>query len=368
MKIVSTSYVNTPEFNDPGKWLERISFFTGILEQLAKEHEVHSIEQINYKGKLEQLGVQYHFLNFTIPATYFPFPLHGYIKKLKPDIVFVNGFIFPLQIIQLKQALSSGAKIIVINRAEKPATGTKGFLQKQADRFVSRYFFTSREQGDAWIKQGIISNENKITEVIGASSSFSVMNSDMARTMTGMQGNPVFLWVGRLDNNKDPLTAIKAFDTFIKQKPLARLYMIYHTEELKNEIINLCKKNKDLENAVTLIGKVPHEEMQYWFNSADFIIAASHYEGSGIAVCEAMSCGCIPILSGIPSFKKMTGYGKCGLLFEPGDNRSLLQALMQAEVLNSEEEKNKVLQQFKEELSFEAIGNKINNIISSLNY
>ena len=365
MKIVSTSYVNTAEFNDPDQWLDRISFFTGILEELAKQHEVESIEQINYSGMLERKGVKYHFLNFKKPKLYFPGKLHAYIKRLQPDIVFVNGFVFPLQIIQLRLKLGSRVKIVVINHAEKPSTGFRKILQRMADRYVHRYLFTSKEMGMEWVQRGIIANEHKIEEVMEASSNFSVMDKEEARKKIGVNDGPVFLWVGRLDANKDPMTVIKAFGTFIKQKPSAKLYMIYHTEELKDEIIEFYKKDNDLKNAVTLIGKVPHEEMQYWHNSADFIISASHYEGSGVAVCEAMSCGCIPILTNIQSFRKMTGPGKCGLLYEPGDDEGLLKILLQTGRLNMEEEKNKVLQQFKEELSFEAIAKKINAIINT---
>ena len=366
MRIISTSYVNTPEFSDPGKWLNRISFHTGIFEELAKQHEIESIEQINYSGVLKRNGVNYHFLNFNRPKLYFPRKLHSYIKRKKPDIVFVNGLIYPLQVIQLRATLGSKVKIIAINHAEKPRTGLRKFLQQLADRCVHRYFFTSKEMGLEWVQRGIITNENKIDEVMEVSSFFSVMDREKAIARTCVTGDPVFLWVGRLNANKDPLTVIKAFGEFIKHKPSARLYMIFHTEELKNALINFFKKDTDLQNAVILVGKVPHEEMQYWYNSAGFIISASHYEGGGVAVCEAMSCGCIPVLTNIPSFRKMTGQGKCGLLFEPGNAGSLLQELLKTDKLNIEDEKNKVLKQFKDELSFEAIAKKINSVIDSL--
>lgn len=366
MKIVSTSYINTPSFTDPEQWLDRISFFTGILEELSKKHQVDSIEQISYSGKLERNGVIYHFLNDKNSGTYFPMKLHRYIKKLNPDIVFVNGFIFPLQIIQLRLILGKRVKIIVINHAEKPGAGLRRFLQRRADRFVQRYFFTSEETGIDWVQQGIIANENKIVEVMETSSVFSVMDKEKARAKTGVTGTPVFLWVGRLDANKDPLTVLKAFSPFIKQQPSVKLYMIYHTEELKDEIIQLYEKDHDLQKAVKLVGKVHHKEMQYWYNSADLIISGSHYEGSGIAVCEAMSCGCVPILTRIPSFRKMTGHGSCGLLYEPGNAEALLKILLQTRQLDMEKERIKVLQQFRQELSFEAIAKKIDVELTSL--
>ena len=366
MKIVSTSYTNTVEFTDPVAWLQRINFYTGILEALALNCQVESIEQINYSGVLESNGVKYHFLNFKKPTLYFPRLLHRYIKKLQPDIVFINGFIFPLQIIQLRLKLGRAVKIIVINHAEKPDTGIRKFLQHQADRFVDTYFFTASEMGLAWVQQGIIAHAGKIAEVMEASSVFGIMDKENAISRTGATGKPVFLWVGRLDANKDPITVIKAFAIFIQEQPAAKLYMIYHTAVLIDEIKTLCKKDETLANAVIMVGKVPHNEMQYWYNSADFIVAASHYEGSGVAVCEAMSCGCIPLLTNIPSFNKMTGPGKCGLLYEAGNDSELLKLLLQTTVLNIENERIKTLQQFKAELSFEAIAKKINQVIASL--
>jgi hypothetical protein len=64
MKIVSTSYVNTNTYNNPEAWLERISFYTGLLEELAKHYTVESIEQINYNGKLQKNKSNLSFSQF----------------------------------------------------------------------------------------------------------------------------------------------------------------------------------------------------------------------------------------------------------------------------------------------------------------
>jgi len=366
MKILSTSYTNTPEFNDPGKWLERIIFYTGILEQLAKEHGVESIEQINYTGELKRNGILYHFLNYKKKKLYFPLNLHRYIKKIKPDIVFVNGLIFPLQVIQLRLKLGRAVKIIVLHRGEKPYSGIKGVLQNLADKMINAYFFTSAEFGKEWTQQGNISDEKKIHEVIQASSVFHPQEKTQARSKLNIDGSPVFLWVGRLDKNKDPLTVVKAFLQFLEFQPLAKLYMIYQTEELLNEVKVLIQHDNKSIEAIEPVGEVPHQQLQTWYNAADFIISGSHHEGSGIAVCEAMSCGCIPVLTDIISFRKMTGPGKCGLLYEPGNAAALLKILLQTIELEIEKEREKTLQHFKEELSFEAIAKKINTVINSL--
>jgi len=366
MKLVFTSYGGSPEYNKPEAWLKRINAWTGILEKLSVNNTVIAIERINYEGLYEQNGVQYYFTRLTKRVVRFPWRMHRIVKQLQPDIVFVNGFIFPWQIIQLRWKLGKGIKIIVMTHAEKPYTGFRKLLQRQADSCVHNYFFTSKEMAVEWIRQGIIANKNKVTEVMEASSSFYPIENQKALAKTGITGDIVFLWVGRLDANKDPLTVIRAFGEFLKQQPSAKLYMIYHTEELLSEIIRYCEKDTNLQKAIKLIGKILHDDMQYWYNSVDFIISGSHYEGSGVAVCEAMSCGCIPVLTNIQSFRKMTGPGKCGLLYEPGNDKDLLAALLKTRKLDIETERTRVLQQFKEELSFEAIAKKIDEVLTSM--
>jgi glycosyltransferase involved in cell wall biosynthesis len=140
--------------------------------------------------------------------------------------------------------------------------------------------------------------------------------------------------------------------------------MIYQSDELIEQVNDLLRQKQSCNGKIKLVGSIPHKELLHWYNSADFFITGSKYEGSGVAVAEAMSCGCIPITTDFISFKKMTGNGKCGLMFEAGNEKSLLSALMQTSKLNYESERASVIQQFQEELSFKAIAKKINRIIT----
>jgi glycosyltransferase involved in cell wall biosynthesis len=197
------------------------------------------------------------------------------------------------------------------------------------------------------------------------SSVFSPTDKMEAKRKTGVTGEPVYLWVGRLNENKDPLTAIRAFLRFADLKPSARLYMIYHTDELlepMQTIINLSPHRE----SITLVGELPHDELQYWFNSADFTLSASHYEGSGTAVCEAMSCGCVPIVTDIPSFRMITDNGRCGLLYEPGNEHALLDALRPSCEIDLPRKQKAALDYFKTNLSFGAIAKRIQEVVDSL--
>ncbi len=363
MKFVFASYVYTYEFNDPVKWLNRIRFYTGVLDELAKTHQVISIEQIDYEGEHIKDGVQYFFKRFS--HSLFPVESHRFIKQLTPDVVVIQGLHFPLQVIQLRLLLGKKTKIIIQNHAERPFIGLKKHLQKSADRFTDAYLFASHNMGVEWIKKGNLSSVKKIHEVMEVSSVFTLMDKTAAIRKTGITGNPVFLWVGRLNENKAPLTVVRAFLQFVNVQLGARLYMIYHTDELLPQIKNELELSPN-GKVIKLIGKVPHDDLQHWFNSADIIISGSHYEGSGTAVCEAMSCRCMPLVTDINSFRMITDNGRCGLLYEAGNEAALLSALMQTRQINIAEKQKASLEYFRSNLSFETIARRFEEVVLSI--
>jgi len=365
MRYVSVTFGASTEISSPEAWFERTRPYSGILQCLAAGNDVINVKRIDYEGNVIHKGIDYRFIRTGNSDSAFPRKLIRYVKELSPDVVLVQGLHLPLQIILLRRALGKKVKFIAQNHAEKPAGGLKKILQKKADKCIDAYLFASHGLGTDWLKQGIISSAEKIHEVMEVSSAFSPMDKTKALAWTNAKGSPVFLWVGRLDTNKDPLTVLKAFLRFSMTCPDARLYMIYQTEELLPAVRELLSSSLH-SDSVILIGKMPRAELRYWCNSADIILSGSHYEGSGTAVCEAMSCGCMPVVTDIPSFRMITDNGNCGLLYKAGDEEGLLSILKKIPQMNIAEKQDKSLGYFKSNLSFEAIAKRIQEIAESL--
>ena len=364
MRVIHLSYVvPKPKFTDPEVWLRRINFTIGVLESMSSYGEIIGIYHIHHTGVLERNGVTYHFPGYNRWQLLLPFRFNRYVKKLAPDVIIVHGIISPWQVLMLKYTLGNKIKIIVQHHAERPLRDIRQYLQKWADRYISAYLFCSIDLAKPWVDRHQIQNLSKVKEIMEASSSFYPMDKNVARAKTGVTGDLVYLWVGGLDANKDPLTVVGAFIKFSKDNSDAKLFLIYQDFQLFDELKALIS-DEHAENVIHLVGKVDNPDLLYWFNSGDFIISSSHYEGSGIAVCEAMSCGCIPILTNIPSFRMMTDKGRVGLLYEAGKENDLLVALQKSLKLSQAETKKQVVEQFGNELSFEAIARKIMNVIN----
>ncbi len=365
MRIVHLSYAHITDYDDPEKWLDKLDFYTGIPEAMASDATIKSIHCISYDGIMQRNGVEYHFLNLKDWQLYDPLTMSGYVKRLNPDVVIVHGLIFPLQILFLKLQLNNEVKIVVQHHAERPLTNALRFIQPWTDRYIDAYLFCSTDLADQWIDRGLISDKSKVYEVMEASSPFTTTNKDVALKKSQVSGNKVFLWVGGLHDRKDPLLMVSAFARFAKSTPGSRLYMIHQSSELIQEVGRVIQI-EGVSDSIVLVGNVLHHDLAYWYNSADFIVSTSKYEGSGLAVCEGMSCGCIPILSDIPSFRMMTDNGRIGFLFSSGKIDALVSVLENSCDVDITKEKQKVLQRFTDALSFSAIADKMLKLFRSI--
>lgn len=287
------------------------------------------------------------------------------IRKEQPDVILIHSFIYAWQILILRLIVGKRVRLIVQNHAEKPFNGMKQQLQKLADRYISAYLFVSHKQAEPWLNKKIISSEQKIYEVMEGSTSFTLNDKHQAKMTIAEPGTVLFLWVGRLDQNKDPLTVLKAFKSYWQDGHNAKLIMIYNSYELLKEVEEFITVN-NLSDCILLKGSTEHSELEVYYNAADYFILGSHDEGSGYALCEAMACGCVPVVTTIPSFMNMLNNGQCGYVFEPGNVKSLYDTLCAIDPQQLPLYRKSVLNKFSEDLSHEAIGKKISAIVKKL--
>lgn len=295
-----------------------------------------------------------------------PFALCRHIRREAPEIVMVHGFTFPIQLLLLRLLKPKHTKLIIQHHAEKPFTHpVKRWFQKIAYSPADAFLFTSKALAIPFLEHGIIRNSKKIHEVMEGSTLFKALPKQEARRMLNIPDGTVFLWVGRLDANKDPFTVLKAMHHLKETGEPFKLYMIYGSNELEEQVRNYTDE-QGLQEQVILIGQTEHEVLESWYSAADYFVAASHYEGSGIALCEAMACGCIPIVSNIPSFATMTERGRYGLLFETGNEQDLFKQLSALKQLDTKQMSSSVVAHFQQHLSLEAIGKRFLAIANSV--
>ncbi|MCU7548972.1 glycosyltransferase family 4 protein [Chitinophagaceae bacterium LB-8] len=359
MNIIDLSYYHSVNIQDPDLLLQQHRPNIEYVKYLPYGCHTSIIKFMNSEGSQEMNGVSYYYFHGHSSKYWIPYSKHNFIKQLKPTVIILHGLVYPLQTILLRWQLGKDVKIIVQHHAEIPTGGKRGFLQKMADQCIDAYLFTTKELALPWVEKGVIKCLNKVIEMVEGSTHFARINKEKAKSISGISGDENFLWVGRLDHNKNPILVVKAFLKYAQSNPSARLYMIYQQNDLEKELLSILEKEDPKRQSVVLVGKKAHEELVYWYSSADFYISGSYKEGSGYALIEAMACGCIPIVTSIPSFRKITSNGKLGFLYETGNIDSLYQSLCATNSICKTQLTAAIQLHFQENLSFQHIADTI---------
>ncbi len=362
-KFTEINYYHHAEFSTPEEVIAKHRPTNLYLRELAGDLSITLVKHASFEGKQQEDALEYRFFRGKNAFGHIPFATHRFVRSMVPDVVLVQGLIFPLQVIALRMKLGKRCVLLLQHQGEAPFRRKRAF-QKLADRSVNGYLFTSKGNAEEWLAAGVIRDEGKCFEIPDASVDFIPLDKAASRFRTGMGPGPNYLWVGRLNANKDPVTVLTAFGEHATRNDKSRLYMIYQSGDLVDHVKEIIEGSPALKNAVTLVGKKEHAELPHWYSAADYYISASHREGGSYALTEAMACGCIPIISAIPSSLKAIGL--TGYQFVPGDARGLVAILDGLDPGGIEVLSVNVLRQYHSELSAQAKAGKMLSVIQRL--
>jgi len=278
--------------------------------------------------------------------------------KLRSDVVHVHGLGFPRHVAALMRRLP-GVPVLVQDHANRPPPAWRLGSFREQTRGLAGVLFTAREQADPFFAVRAFPSGLPVFEVLESTTRFTPAPSDAVRLLTGAEGDPLLLWVGRLDDNKDPLTVLAALSRASAELPDARLWMCYTDAPLLGRVKARVRTDPNLSGRVKLLGRRPHAEIQQLLRAADFLVLGSHHEGSGYAVLEALACGTTPLVTDIPSFRRITGEGAVGALSPPGDAGAMARALVEWARKPRSDLRAAAAEHFERRLSIGAVGEQL---------
>jgi glycosyltransferase involved in cell wall biosynthesis len=283
--------------------------------------------------------------------------------ELAPDVAHVNGLVFPRATAGLRGELPPAAALVVQDHSGSPpagllgpSTGLRRVAWRGLLRGVDAFLFTALAQARPWRAEGLIGRAQQVHAVIEGSRRLRPLSRGQARRLSGVDGSPALLWVGRLNANKDPLSVLAGFEA--AALTAARLTLVHASDELLPEVRQRVAASAFLRERVRLVGRVPYEGMAAFFSAADFFVLGSHKEGSGYSLIEALACGAVPLVTDIASFRAITGDGAVGALWPPGRSQVLAAALRRLAELDRERLGRSARRHFEERLSWRAVGRR----------
>jgi glycosyltransferase involved in cell wall biosynthesis len=245
------------------------------------------------------------------------------VAGLHPRVVHFQG----LGSAQVRRYGGNGAAVLVQDHSDTLRGGWRLPLQRWALKRVDGALFTVAAQARPFFEAGVLRPGLRVFEVLEATSGFTPGDVDGARRATGIGGDPCVLWLGHLDANKDPLTILDAVSRVVPALPGIRLWMCFGTAPLEAEVRARLAAEPALAARVTLLGRVPHARVEHLCRAADLFVQGSRREASSFSVLESLACGVTPLVTDIPSLRRMTRGGAVGGLFRPGDAGGLARLL-----------------------------------------
>lgn len=129
--------------------------------------------------------------------------------------------------------------------------------------------------------------------------------------------------VGRLTEQKDPMTMIKAFELVYKENKNTRLMYVGSGELEKN--VKQYAKEKNILDKIIITGWVNNVEQ--YIPAFDIAVLPSKWEGFGLVLIEYMACDKPIIATNVGGIKDIIENEKNGLLVEVENEKQLQEAI-----------------------------------------
>ncbi|MDH4053819.1 MAG: glycosyltransferase family 4 protein [Gammaproteobacteria bacterium] len=279
----------------------------------------------------------------------------GLMRHLNPDVVHLFGISLESPLRTIGEWTADAGKVLTISfhggaPRRNPLARRK---QKKNRRAVNAAFFSADSFAREW--RDLLPADARIRLAPELSSPFDGKPSREAREQWDIDGGPVFASCGRLHPLKDPLTMLRGFEQILAFAPHASLLMAYQTTELLPEVKAYLADHAEVSARVRLLGRLEHKDVEALFSASDFYLAASHREYGGNALVEALSCGCIPLVTDIPSFRELTRHVPGAGLYAAGNPAALVETARLALDTDIDEACREVKRAFERHLSYAAL-------------
>lgn len=367
IRIVRVNCAYERSMEDPDELLEYYHPLVGWVEALrhAGAEHVGVVQRFHKDLVMQRRGVDYHFVADGAP----PFPSSRFCgqrvlratRRLKPTVAHVDGLIFPVLVGALRVALPNRTPVLVQDHGGTHAPLFRSWSRRTLFRLglqaADGFLFTAIEQASPWQRAGILRPIQPVYEILEGSvddESWPIP----ANVNHSLRGRPALLWVGRLDANKDPLTVLRGFELAARVLPEAFLTMVFGDDALLPAVASHVAAMPSLRDRVQLRGALDRGSLPSLYSKADLFVIGSHREGSGFALIEALSFGVTPVVTDIPSFRRLTDGGRIGALFEPGNAEALARELVRLGSLKSAARREAVRSYFEREVSWAAVGRR----------
>ena len=144
---------------------------------------------------------------------------------------------------------------------------------------------------------------------------FRPLDQQKARERLGLNGERVFLYVGRLEPLKG-LDLLLHTAAHLETCEPVRVLVVGGETNGNQEVDKLRKLARSLqvEDLFDFVGRVDQAELPLYYNAADVCVVPSYYESFGLAALESMACGTPVVAARVGGLSTIVQHGRTGYL------------------------------------------------------
>src|SRR5688572_19328814 len=292
MRVAIVNPVWEPAARTPEETLQRFRSLTGWANAIAAAGAAVTVHQrFPSSSTMTHAGVPYAFVrDGGGPAPDQRWSdareVAASVQAVEPDLVHVNGVIFPYWLRRLRCALPSSIRMVAQDHGGWDPALASVWSRLRVRRGLSAMdavLVSSAGHAASWRSAWVVPSGVPLADVMEASTDLRPLPSFDAASLSGVRGNPAILWVGRLTANKDPLTMLEGFSQLLDVWPAAALSVVFNAGTMRGEVLERIVRDPRLAARVRMVGAVPASHMAAYYSAADIYVSARRREGSGYA-------------------------------------------------------------------------------------
>lgn len=125
-------------------------------------------------------------------------------------------------------------------------------------------------------------------------------------------------YAGRLVKQAKRADLLTDFIHYLEMEKIDYLFQIAGEGECLEKLEKFIQE-KNLTAKVQLFGRLPKSEMASFWRRQDVFVNISEYEGTSLSMLEAMSYGCVPVVTDVSGAREFIEEGKNGYICDVGD-------------------------------------------------
>lgn len=241
-----------------------------------------------------------------------------------------------VELIILHGYFLAGAAVHVANKLKKPLLY---YLHVQyASKLYNKnvisydeYNILKKANAVIAVSEFVLNEANKMSGIINKSKIIAkAIEFDYIENISEIQRDEhLFLYVGRLSEEKGIEVLFEAFTKYCKDNDKAKLYCIgtFVNDEYRENIIKKYFSDNELNRNVIFIGNKSRESIYRYMKIARAIIVPSYNETFGKVAVEAMACKCLAIVSDVGGLGPLVTDRRTGFKFHKGNDEELYKIL-----------------------------------------